>query len=288
MSTPKTALITGTSTGFGRLAAEKLAAAGFRVFGTMRDTAGRNAANKRELESLGVTVVELDVTDGASVDRAAEAVLTQTGGTLDILVNNAGTAHMGVTESFTAESLTEQLATNVVGPMRVTRAFLSSMRERKSGTVVFVSSQVGRVIYPYTGVYSSSKWAIEALAESLSYELRPFNVEVAIVQPGAYATNIFNSVVAPDDAKTLEAYGGYDKTFGILAASMNEHAGDPVEVADAILALVQQEPGTLPLRTPVPAESTAAQINAVVAPIQLGMLEASGFGALLPKEPAIA
>ncbi|MBD5635403.1 MAG: SDR family oxidoreductase [Candidatus Eremiobacteraeota bacterium] len=282
MQQQRIAVITGTSTGFGYQIAEKLTHAGIRVYGTMRDVAGRNAGAKSSLEALGVTVVELDVTDQASVDRGAAAILAEAGH-VDIVINNAGNSHSGVTEAFTPESIERQYATNVIGPIRISRAFLPGMRERESGLVVFVSSVVGRVVIPFLGVYASSKWALEALAESLSYELRPFDVDIAIVEPGAYATNISNVRVAPDDTARVEAYGATAKIFERVGAALAAGARDASEVGDAVLALVETPAGTRPLRTPVPAQSPAEAVNAAVTPIQRGVLEAYGLGELLPK-----
>jgi NAD(P)-dependent dehydrogenase (short-subunit alcohol dehydrogenase family) len=286
MSNSYVAVVTGTSTGFGYDTARLLAAAGHRVFGTMRDVNGRNAEPARALSQLGVTPVELDVTDQTSVDRAAEHILALAG-RVDVLVNNAGTAHFGVAEAFTPSSLERQFATNVTGPFRLSRAFLPGMRANGSGLVVFVSSQVGRIVIPFGGVYTASKWALEALAESFSYELRPFGVDVAIVEPGAYATNIFNVMIGPDDAARLASYGDVGKTIDRIGAGMTSSAGNPIEVAQAIAALVAAPAGTRPLRTALPAESVATAVNVATAPIQRAVLEHYGLGAFLPAEPAV-
>ena len=159
------------------------------------------------------------------------------------------------------------------------------MRANGSGLIVFVSSVVGRIVIPFNGVYTASKWAIEALGESLSYELRPFGVDVAIVEPGAYATNIINAIISPDDIERLGAYGEVGKTTDTIREALVQGAGQPIEVAQAIAALVAAPAGTRPLRTVVPAGSSAAAINAGVAPIQRATLEAFGLSAFLPKEP---
>jgi NAD(P)-dependent dehydrogenase (short-subunit alcohol dehydrogenase family) len=282
MTAPLSIVITGTSTGFGYDTARLLAAEGHHVYGTMRDVAGRNAEPARQLSALGVTVVELDVTDQASVDRGAAKILASAG-TVDVLVNNAGTAHFGTSEAHTPESLDRQLATNVTGPFRLSRAFLPGMRAKRHGLVIFVSSVVGRVVIPFTGIYTASKWALEGLAESLSYELRPFDVDVAIVEPGAHATNIFNAVVGPDDAERLASYGDVANTIDKLSAAMATGGGKSTDVADAIVALVNRPAGTRPLRTSVPAESPAATIETLVAPIQRGLLEAMGLDAFAQR-----
>ena len=286
MSTPRTIVVTGTSTGFGFETARLLAAAGHRVYGTMRDIAGRNAEPARSLAAAGITTVELDVTDQASVDRGTAQIL-DAAGHVDVLVNNAGTAHFGPAEAFTPTSLDRQFATNVTGPFRLSRAFLPAMRENRSGLIVFVSSVVGRYVIPLGGVYTASKWALEALAEAFSYELRPFEVDVAIVEPGAYATNITNVTIVPDDAERLASYGevpkkAMEKIGSALAAS----AGDPIEVARAIATLVAAPAGTRSLRTVVPPGSPVEAINESAAPVQRAILESYGLDEFLARVPA--
>jgi NAD(P)-dependent dehydrogenase (short-subunit alcohol dehydrogenase family) len=285
MSEQRTAVVTGANSGFGRRTVEAFAAADWRVYGTMRDTATRNAAPAAELRAAGIHVVELDVLSDASVDAAAATILADAGAP-DVLVNNAGNGFFGLVEGFTPAAVERQYATNVVGPLRVNRAFLPAMRERKSGLVVYVSSVVGRLIFPFGGVYASSKWALEALAEASSYELSPFGIDVAIVQPGAYPTDIFGKVVGADDAARVASYGDdvakYNDvlTAGLIASSQGR---DPGEVADVILRLAEAPAGTRALRTTVPADDVAAEINAAIAPIQRAAMADRGLGDLLPK-----
>jgi NAD(P)-dependent dehydrogenase (short-subunit alcohol dehydrogenase family) len=278
----QTVVITGASSGFGRETAERFAAAGWRVFATIRDPRGRHAQAAAELEKQGVQIVDLEVTDQAAVDRAASEILAS--GPVDVLVNNAGSSYFGVVEAFTPEAISRQFDVNVLGPMRVSRAFLPALRDRRRGLIVYVSSVAGRFALPFGGVYSASKWALEALAETLSYELAPFDIDVAIVEPGAYGTNIANSRTDPDDAERARAYAGVPlaaKVFGGLKAAA---AGrDPREVADAIFALAQQAQGTRPLRTPVPKDRGLGAINDAVAPIQREFVANLGLGELLPK-----
>ena len=286
MSTSLVTVITGTSSGFGYDTARVLAADGHRVFATMRDVTGRNAEPARALSALGASVVELDVTDDASVERGAARVL-DAAGRVDVLVNNAGTAHFGTTEAFTPQSFERQLATNVIGPFRVSRAFLPGMREHRSGLVIFVSSIAGRFVIPFTGLYTASKWAVEGLAEAFSYELRPFGIEVAIVEPGPYATHIGNVTVMPDDAARLASYGDVAKGIETVGAALGARIRDPIEVAEAIAALVGMPPGSRPLRTVSPADSPIAAVNEETAPIQRRALEAYGFGPLLSPRAAV-
>jgi NAD(P)-dependent dehydrogenase (short-subunit alcohol dehydrogenase family) len=282
----QTIVITGTSNGFGRSTAETFLRDGWRVYATMRDSKGRNATAAAELRALGAEVLELDVTSDASVDAAATAI--HAAGPVDVLVNNAGNAYMGITEAFTPAAAERQYATNVIGPLRVNRAFLPAMRERRNGLVVFVSSVVGRFVVPFTGVYTSSKWAIEALAEASSYELRPFGVDVAIVEPGAYGTNVFASMTAADDTTCLASYGDVGKVFDQLGAGMAESAqGRSVaDIGDAILRLAKAPAGSRPLRTIVPENEHAQAINDRTAPIQRAVLSDFGLAAFLAPETA--
>lgn len=287
MSNPQqTVVVTGASSGFGRDTAERFAAAGWRVFATIRDPQGRHAQPAAELERQGIRVVDLEVTDQASVDRAAAEILSA--GPVDVLVNNAGAAFFGIVEAFTPEAIQRQFDINVFGPMRVSRAFLPSMRERRQGLIVYVSSVVGRFTFPFGGVYASSKWALEALAESSSYELAPLGVDVAIVQPGAFGTNISNSRTGPDDTARLEGYADVTplaaNVFGALTAAAADR--DPRDVAEAIFALAAQPAGARALRTPVPDDAEIIAINDAVEPIQRGFMESFGLDALLPKVPA--
>ena len=283
MSTQRTAVVTGASSGFGRLTAEAFAADGWRVYATMRNAAGPNARVAEELRRSGISIVDLDVTSDASVDAAAKAILNEAGA-VDVLVNNAGVAYFGIQEAYSPALVERQYATNVVGPLRVNRAFLPAMRERKSGLIVYVSSVVGRIVFPYSSIYSSSKWALEALAEASSYELAPFGIDVAIVQPGAFPTEILSKTFSPDDRARVEAYGAIPDPSARVVASAEGR--DPGEVATAILLLANAPAGTRPLRTVVPENPAVEAINAALAPIQRQLLESFGLEDLLPKTVA--
>ena len=166
MPDKRTIVITGASSGFGLLTAKAFAADGWRVYATMRAPQGRSAPLAAELRSAGVGVVQLDVTDDASVAAAAKTIHAEVPA-IDVLVNNAGGAYFGIEEAYTPALVEQQFATNVFGPLRVNRAFQPAMRARKSGLVVYLSSVVGRMIVPFGGIYTASKWALEALAEYL-------------------------------------------------------------------------------------------------------------------------
>ncbi len=284
MPNQRIAVVTGASSGFGRLTAEAFAADGWRTYATMRNTGGPNGKVAAELRAAGIAVVDLDVTSDASVDAAAKAILDEAGA-VDVLVNNAGTGFFGVQEAFTPAAAERQFATNVFGPLRVNRAFLPAMRERKSGLIVYVSSVVGRLIMPTGGIYTASKWALEALAETSAYELAPFGVDVAIVQPGAYATEIFSKVVSADDTARVRSYGEVATLFEtrMHALFASAEGRDPNDVAVAILGLANQPPGTRAFRTAVPENLAVEAINAAVAPIQAQVIESLGLEPLLAK-----
>jgi NAD(P)-dependent dehydrogenase (short-subunit alcohol dehydrogenase family) len=168
------ALITGCSSGFGRLAAVELARRGDMVFASMRDLAKADALC-RDAEEAGVSVevVELDVTDERSVDAAISHVLERAG-RIDSLVNNAGLGLWGPVESYSDAELAAAFQTNVFGVHRVTRAVLPAMRKQRSGTIVLISSISGFHTWPFGGIYCATKHASEALYDALYYELRPF------------------------------------------------------------------------------------------------------------------
>jgi NAD(P)-dependent dehydrogenase (short-subunit alcohol dehydrogenase family) len=203
-----TVLITGTSTGFGRVATELLSARGWRVFATMRDLA-RKEPLERALRDAGlserVIFVQLDVTDLASIEAAVKAVLAQTGDTLDAIVHNAGIAVVGVLEDLSDSHIRRVMETNFFGVLNLTRALLPTFRAQRRGRIVFLSSQAAFAGQPGNSMYCASKWALEGWAESLAYEVDPFGIDVVLIEPGPYRTEIWNSTqwVVPEDSVYL-------------------------------------------------------------------------------------
>ena len=185
-----TVLITGCSSGFGKLSALHFARKGDTVFASMRNTAKAGELEQaKQAESLPIEIVQLDVTDDASVVGAVRQVIDAAGG-IDVLVNNAGLGHHGPVEETDDDEVKEIFETNFFGALRVTRAVTPKMREQKSGTIVNVSSLAGRVVAPYGGIYSASKYALEAASEALYYELHPFGIRVLLIEPGGFETAI--------------------------------------------------------------------------------------------------
>ena len=280
----KTILITGASTGFGRDTAETLARAGHHVFASMRDIAGRNNAHAVALRAAGISVVELDVTDDDSVARAIAEVLTHAGH-IDVLVNNAGIASAGVTEAFTADQAKILFNTNVVGVLRTIRAVLPGMRAAGDGLIINIGSVLGRVTFPFFGIYGASKFALEAVTDSFRLELSQLGVDVVLVQPSAYPTNMYASIQHPADATLGAAYGTVGEIPGKLFETFtnmfsSEGAPDPHDVAAAVAVLVDTPKQQRPARTVVGQPFGADAVNDAVAPVQQRVVETLGLGTL--------
>lgn len=229
------ALITGTSSGIGRATALHLARRGYRVFATMRnpERGGASLLDAARAEDLALTVSALDVTDAASVERAVGAALADAG-RIDALVNNAGLGELSALELATDEQVRRMFETNVFGPLRMARAVLPGMRARGSGTVVNVSSVAGHVIGSGGGLYSGTKFALEALSEALALEVLSHGIRVAIVEPGFFATPIIDKAVAALTAGEESPYAAAERRMGAIYMGGKQAAGDPQLVAEAI------------------------------------------------------
>lgn len=289
----KTIVVTGSSTGFGKLTVQTLAQDGHHVFATMRGVTSKNKKFADELtawakeKNLAVEVVELDVTSDESVSRAAAYVNSKVSG-VDVVVNNAGIYGGGLDESYSVQDYKNIFEVNVFGVLRVVRGFLPAMRKRETGLFVQISSVMGRIVMPFAGAYTSSKWAVEAIAETLRYELAPQGIDSVIVQPGAFPTEIFSKVYHPaNEAVTAE----YTKTQPYLQSFYNSFttmmSGDvpnkPQDVADAIKALVDTPAGQRPLRVTVDKmmPNTAVPINETQGNVQAGFFGYLQLGDLL-------
>lgn len=291
MEAQQTVLVTGASTGFGRLITDTLARKGHTIFATMRDVSGRNAKTSSEIEamakkeSLAIHVLELDVTDEASIDRAVQSMV-QAAGRIDVAINNAGFAMVGLQEAFTTEQVQRLFDTNFFGPVRVNRAVLPHMRKQRSGLLMHISSGAGRVVFPSFGLYCASKFALEALGESYSYELATQGIESVIVEPGAYNTPIFGNIVTPADPSRADTYGLVRDIPEKVSGGLVSSAGDPQEVADAILRIVETPAGQRKLRYRVFPEGTGPgrgvdEINAACEQVQKNIFDAFGLSPLL-------
>ena len=287
---PQVILITGTSSGIGRLAAETLARAGHSVYASMRDMAFRNREAAETLAKIPVRVIDLDVTQTESVNHAVQTVI-QEAGRLDVLVNNAGHMSIGIAEAFTEAEVQQQMDVNFLGPVRTCRAVLPHMRQRGQGLIIHVTSVVGRVLFPACAFYCASKFALEAYAEVLHYELSGLGVESVIVEPGPFPTRLLANSPEPADRSRAEAYGSiaqirevFADTFSKFFAS--EQSTKPQDVADAIAKLVSAPSGKRPLRTVCGPDYGAIAINEDTAPIQAEVLRALGMPAMAQRAHA--
>jgi NAD(P)-dependent dehydrogenase (short-subunit alcohol dehydrogenase family) len=285
MNSKQVVLITGSSTGFGRLFTETLARKGHTVFATMRDPGGRNVKNASEIralaekESLPIHVLEMDVTDDASVERAVDAAIAKAD-RIDVTINNAGYFLVGLEEAVTTEQARRLMDTNFLGVVRVNRAVLPHMRRQRSGALMHISSGAGRVILPSVGFYCASKFALEALAEAYSYELAAQGIESVIVEPGQYETPIFGSTVTAADEARTTTYGAAKEFPAKVNAALSSTAGNAQEVADTILRIVETPAGEKQLRYFVsPQNFGVDEINALSKQVQANVLEAFGLAA---------
>ena len=236
-------LITGCSSGFGLLSAVHFARKGDRVFASMRDTSKAGPLeDARAKENLAIDVVQLDVTDESSVANAVRQVI-DAAGRIDVLVNNAGIGAHGPIEETDDDQVKEVFETNFFGALRVIRHVVPKMREQRSGTIVNVSSLAGRVPPPFTGVYSASKFALEAASESLYFELHPYGVRVLLVEPGGFETNIENTRRMARRFTEGSPYLDFERRFQEALTKLPAAGvrGDPQVVAETIYNAVHDE-----------------------------------------------
>ncbi len=282
----KSVLVTGASSGFGRLGAEHYARLGARVFATMRSLPRPEAVELRDLaarDALDLHVLELDVLSDGQVNTAIAEALRSNGGALDVLVNNAGINIFGPVEMQDIEATRLSFDTNVHGYLRTIRAVLPAMRSRKSGLIVNVSSQPGRMVAPDGGIYSATKFAVESMCEQLAYELVPHGIDVAIVQPGGFPTGIGKRRAALTAAlhdRVADIHKqGYPKAVAAMKPSTAQpaaawpNAPDPMDVPRAIAEIIAMPAGQRPLRTAVhPGAKPQLEINRVARESQLAWL----------------
>lgn len=265
----KTIFITGTSTGFGKLTAIRLANAGYTVIAGMRGTTGKNEEVARQLEELpNIEVVEIDVKDDASVSAAFEKTLAKHG-KIDVLVNNAAVAGFGLLEAYSLDQIREMFEVNFYGVLRTYQAVLPSMRREKSGLIINITSGASGHTTPFMVPYFASKFGVESITEGIQEELRQFHIENVSIQPGVYPTEMNTGVksgVHADKPEIAEAYGPLAaEQFNALGASlfgkMKEFNMDPQTIADGILQLIEMKSGTRPLRFPLDAIAQGTDVE---------------------------
>lgn len=251
----KIVLITGTNSGFGWLTANSVAALGHKVYATMRDTEGKNYEKAKALSAVeNITVLDVSLTDEASVKAAFETIISKEG-TIDVVVNNAGVTLFGVAESVSPTDLQRVFDVNVIAPWRFMKLALPFMRKQSEGLIVNVSSGYGRFSSPFFAAYSASKFALEGLSEGMHYELRPLGVDIAMIQPGGFPTEMAQKVQSGSDAAVVEEYSTIsqypEKMFKAMGQMFETFKPNPQDVADAIVNLINLPKGQRPLRTVV-------------------------------------
>jgi short-subunit dehydrogenase len=240
MSNAKIILITGATAGIGRTTALHLAKLGHHVIAS-----GRRADELARLAAEGqgaagrLDAIALDVCQSASIAAAVTAVAALTAGHgVDVLINNAGFGVLGPTSEISDAEMRRQYETNVFGLMNVTRAFLPAMRARRAGRIINVSSLGGRITLPYFGVYNSTKYAVESLSDALRYELRPFGIDVALIEPGVIRTHFEATAVTGIPAYLASPYAGAMAKYDQMSKLADKFAAEPIVVAEAIARAV--------------------------------------------------
>jgi NAD(P)-dependent dehydrogenase (short-subunit alcohol dehydrogenase family) len=234
-SDQKVAVVTGSSSGIGYETALTLARNGFLTYATMRNLSkSDNIKSVTNKEKLPIRTNQLDVTDDVSVNNAIRTIVSETG-RIDVLVNNAGYGLVGAFEDLSIQEIKDLYETNVFGVVRVTQAALPTMRRQQSGIIVNVSSGAGIFGYPGGSSYVSTKFALEGLSESISYELEPFGIKVVLIEPGFIKTNFGNSMVVAKRAQNPSS--PYSQMMQKISANSNQLAnnGSPVEVVSKVI-----------------------------------------------------
>lgn len=252
----KVVLITGTNSGFGKIAARMLSEKGYKIYAGMRNVSTKNADAAEELNNWnGVTVVDLDVTNAEAINSVVEDVISKEG-RLDVLINNAGVFTSGIAQSFTEEDLENVYNVNVKGPWRLMRATLPQFIKQNDGLIINVTSSLGRFSAPFMTIYNSSKFALEGLVEGSHFELKSLGVENVLLQPGAFPTDLVNKTMTGSDESVIGGYGELVQIPQKMGESLqelfsSEHAPNPDLVAEAMVKLIESPKGERPLRVVV-------------------------------------
>lgn len=270
-------LITGSSSGFGRLIAVALARAGHTVFASMRGIEQRNAKNAEEMrqlsrnEGLSLQPIELDVQSETSVNSAVQTIIAQTG-SIDIVIHNAGHMMFGPAEAFTPEQFAQQYDVNVLGTQRINRAVLPYMRQQRSGYLIWISSSSSAGgTPPYLSPYFAAKAAMDSLAVQYARELSRWGIETTIVVPGAFTkgTNHFAHSGSPEDLARVDAYeagpyAGFSEQVKDAFASIVPQDAEPAPVADMIVEAVAMPFGKRPFRLHYDPTQDGAEVGFMV------------------------
>ncbi len=237
-SANKVAIVTGSAAGIGYEIAIHLAKNGFRTYASMRNLQKANGITEMaKNENLPLSLIQLDVTDDISITKAIDKVINESG-RIDVLVNNAGYGLIGSIEDMSVEELKAQYETNVFGTFMVTKAVLPYMRKQHGGSIINISSIAGRIALPMYSAYVSTKFATEGLSESMAYELEPFGIKVAIIEPGAIKTN-FRREQAAKGSSEDSPYSSMMQSPSKAIEKMLKHRLYPEEVAKAVIQAIE-------------------------------------------------
>lgn len=238
MTSAKTILITGVSSGFGRALAEEALTAGHRVIGTVRNSEALQSFEALDAQRAFGRL--LDVTDVERIDEVV-AEIESTFGPVDVLVNNAGYGHEGILEESSLAEMRRQFDVNVFGAVATIKAVLPGMRQRRSGHIINITSMGGHITMPGIAYYCGSKFALEGISETLSKELAPFNIHVTAVAPGSFRTDWAGRSMV----RSARNIPDYDALFGPIRQARKEKSGkqpgDPAKAAHAMLALIDSQ-----------------------------------------------
>jgi NAD(P)-dependent dehydrogenase (short-subunit alcohol dehydrogenase family) len=238
MSDKKVWFITGAGRGMGLEIAKAALDAGYQVVATGRNT---DKVAKAVGEAEDLLVVKLDVTNPADAEAAVKAAVDRFG-RIDVLVNNAANCYLGYFEELTPKQIEHQLATNLIGPMNVTRAVLPVMRKARSGHIISISSTAGFVGYEFCSAYAASKFGLEGWMESLRFEIAPFGIKTTIVEPGFFRTELLTKESSTYAEMSIEDYAERNAQIRPWWEAQNgKQAGDPAKLAKALITIASQE-----------------------------------------------
>ena len=241
-NTTKVAVVTGSSTGIGFETAVLLARSGYQTYATMRDTKKSERLTEiAKSENLPLIIVQLDVNNDKSVKDAIDKILSEKQ-RIDVIVNNAGYGLFSPVEELTLDQIKEQFETNFFGVIRVIHAVIPTMRKQRAGTIVNVSSLVGRVGLPLSSAYVATKFALEGLTESVRYELSQFGINLILIEPGVIKTNFIENLKTSTVSESKSNYADLNESISKRFETMMANSStSPKIVAESILNAVTSE-----------------------------------------------
>jgi NAD(P)-dependent dehydrogenase (short-subunit alcohol dehydrogenase family) len=243
MKSKRTVLVTGCSSGIGLATCHVLSRNNFMTYGTVRNLSkAKKIQDSINRENLSLKILRLDVNDNQSIKLAVKKILTDTG-RIDVLINNAGYGMFGPVEEITTQEVKKQFETNFFGTIRLIKALVPIMRKQGNGTIVNISSMVGRFGVPLNSAYVSSKFAVEGLSESISFELEEFGIRVIVIEPGVVKSDFFHNAKVKGMNLESHYHKLMERRVNFLDKAMKNSLTSSYDVADTILeALKSKDP----------------------------------------------